>query len=141
MDSLAIHWSDNRDCSTGASRATGATDAVHIVICVMRHVEVEHVTDLGDVEAARGDVRARSIVRLRRDGIVECRRTRGLIQIAVQCDGIELVTEQERWRLATSRLRLQNMIAFLKPEAERISPRSVSRLLHAVPTVETNNCV
>src|SRR6185436_7162501 len=57
MDCLAIHWSDNCDCSTGASRATSAADAMHIVIRVMRHVEIEHVTDLGDVEAARGDVR------------------------------------------------------------------------------------
>ena len=37
----------------GSSRAA---DAVHIILRMMRHVEIDHVADLFDVDAARGDI-------------------------------------------------------------------------------------
>src|SRR6185295_17972077 len=38
--------------------ARGAADAMHVVGGILRQVVVEHVTHVGDVQAARGDVRA-----------------------------------------------------------------------------------
>ena len=36
--------------------ARGAADAVHVVGRILRQVEIEHVADIGNVQAARGDV-------------------------------------------------------------------------------------
>src|SRR5262245_19503690 len=38
---LAVGRGDQRDRRTAATRATGATDAVHVVVGVVRHIEVE----------------------------------------------------------------------------------------------------
>ena len=37
-------------------RARGAADAMHVILGHMGHVEVDHVADLGDVDATRRDV-------------------------------------------------------------------------------------
>ena len=37
-------------------RATGAADAMDVILGMPRHVEIDDVGDAGDVEAARGDV-------------------------------------------------------------------------------------
>jgi hypothetical protein len=42
--------------SPTASRAAGAADAVDIILGMLRHVVVDDVADVGDVDAARGDV-------------------------------------------------------------------------------------
>jgi hypothetical protein len=36
--------------------ARGAADAMHVVFGIVRQVEIEHVADIGNVQAARGDV-------------------------------------------------------------------------------------
>ncbi len=46
-----------RDAVAAAARAAGAADAVHVVVVALRRVEVDHVRDVVDVEAAGGDVR------------------------------------------------------------------------------------
>jgi hypothetical protein len=55
-DGFLIERGDDRDRGTGASGTAGAADAMDVVVGVMRHVEIEDVTDGGDIEAARGDV-------------------------------------------------------------------------------------
>ena len=47
---------DQRERSAGAAGAAGAADAVDIVLGMDRHVEIEDMADVGNVEAARGDV-------------------------------------------------------------------------------------
>src|SRR5262245_30307806 len=94
VDRLVVDRSDDRDCRTGTSGATGTTNTVHVIVCVMRHVEIEHMTDLGNVETPGGDVRCDQQFGFAATKSVECRHARGLIHIAVQCDGIEFVTEQ-----------------------------------------------
>src|SRR5688572_32362216 len=47
---------DRRDDSLAVG-AGGASGAVHVVIDALRNVEVDHVLDAGDVDAASGDVR------------------------------------------------------------------------------------
>src|SRR6185437_6211983 len=94
VDRLVVDRSDDRDCRTGTSGATGTTNAVHVSVCVMRHVEIEHITDFRNVEAPGGDVRCDQQFGFAATKSVKCRHSCGLIHIAVQCDGIEFVTEQ-----------------------------------------------
>src|SRR5580704_18338196 len=51
-----IERRDDRDRGAGAASAAGAADAMHIVVGMVRYVEVEDVAGGGNVEAARGDV-------------------------------------------------------------------------------------
>src|SRR6185312_1847067 len=53
-DRFGLDRSDDRDRDTGAASAAGAADPVHVVIGVMGHVEIEDMTDFGNVEPARG---------------------------------------------------------------------------------------
>src|SRR3954453_18998526 len=53
---LGIEGGDDGDRSPGAAGAAGTTDAVNVVVGMMRHIEVEDVADDGDIEAAGGDV-------------------------------------------------------------------------------------
>jgi len=46
----------HRDCASRSSGASGASDAVDIVLGVCRQVVVDDQVDRGDVEPARGDV-------------------------------------------------------------------------------------
>src|ERR1700749_763951 len=55
-DRFLVELGDDGDRRAGAARAAGAADAMDIVVGVMRHVEIEDVADLGNIEAARGDV-------------------------------------------------------------------------------------
>jgi hypothetical protein len=47
---------DERDPDAGAARAARAADAVHVALAVLGRVEVDHVRDAADVDAAGGDV-------------------------------------------------------------------------------------
>src|SRR3954463_11933964 len=47
-DSLAVGRRHDRDRSAGTSRAAGAADAMHIIVGVVRDVEVEDVADSRD---------------------------------------------------------------------------------------------
>src|SRR5262245_29384498 len=55
-DGLAVGAGDDRDRGAAAAGATGAADAVHVIVGMIRHVEIEDVADIRDVEAARRDV-------------------------------------------------------------------------------------
>src|SRR6476646_5488339 len=47
---------DEGDAGAAAAGAAGAADAMHVVLVAVRRVEVDHVRDVVDVEAARSDV-------------------------------------------------------------------------------------
>src|SRR5439155_963384 len=55
-DRLVVVRRHDGDGGAGFSRAAGAADAVDIIVGVMRHVEIEYVADVRDVEPAGGDV-------------------------------------------------------------------------------------
>ena len=55
-DQARVVARDQRDRQARRAGAAGAADAVHVVLGVERHVEVEHRRQVDDVEAARGDV-------------------------------------------------------------------------------------
>src|SRR5512140_1090325 len=55
-DRFAVERADDRYGGSGATGAAGSADAMHVVVGMMRHVEIEDVADGGNVEAASGDV-------------------------------------------------------------------------------------
>src|SRR6185503_3171016 len=55
---LAVDRGGEREGMAFAACAAGAADAVHVVFGMHRHVEIEHVAEALDVQAARGDVAA-----------------------------------------------------------------------------------
>src|SRR5579864_6407289 len=56
VDILRLRARREHDGKAAASGAPGAADAVDIVVGVVGHVEIEDVTDGGDIETTRGDV-------------------------------------------------------------------------------------
>jgi hypothetical protein len=55
-DSPLVAWRDDRNCRAASSCATRATDAMDVVVRVVRDIEIEDVTDIGNIEAPRRDV-------------------------------------------------------------------------------------
>src|SRR5215831_11592103 len=51
-DRLAVGGGDDGDGGAALAGAAGAADAMHVVVGMMRHVEVEDMTDVGNVETA-----------------------------------------------------------------------------------------
>src|SRR5262245_16998684 len=56
-DRLAINGRDDRYRGAAAAGATSSANSMHIVIGMMRYVEIQNVTDFGNIQTARGDVR------------------------------------------------------------------------------------
>ena len=75
---------DDGDGGAGLAGAAGAADAVDVVVGVMRHVEIEDVADVGNVEAAGGDVGGDQQLDLAVAERVERGGARRLVQVAVQ---------------------------------------------------------
>ena len=74
-----------------ASGAAGAADAVDVVLGMDRHVEIEDVADVGNVEAARGDVGCDEQLQLAGAKALQHRHARALVHVAMQRAGVELV--------------------------------------------------
>ncbi len=94
---------DDGDGGAALAGAAGAADAVDVVVGVMRHVEVEDVADVGNVEAAGGDVGGDQQLRLAVAECVQRRRARRLVQVAVQRRGVEAVAHERAVELARPR--------------------------------------
>src|SRR5665647_521953 len=69
-------------------------DAMHIVVGMMRHVEIEHMADRRNVKAARGDVGGDQQLGAAVAERLECCGASRLIEIAMQRDGVEAVADQ-----------------------------------------------
>ena len=78
----------------GAAGAAGAADAVDIVLGMDRHVVVEDVADVGNVEAACRDVGGDEIFQLAVAKAGEHRHACALVHVAMQRAGVELVLDQ-----------------------------------------------
>ena len=74
--------------------AAGAADAVHVIVRMMRHVEIEHVAHGRDVEPARRDVGGDQQLDLAAAELLERGGARRLVHVAVQRDRRKSVADQ-----------------------------------------------
>ena len=74
--------------------AAGAADAVHVVLGMVRHVEVEHVRQAADVEPARRHVAAHQQLQLARLEFLQRGEAHGLRHVAMQRAVVEAVARQ-----------------------------------------------
>ena len=98
-DRLAVGRADDGDRGAGLAGAAGAADAVDVVVGMMRDVEIEDVADVGNVEAAGGDVGGDQQLDLAVAERIERGGARRLIQVAVQRRGVEAVADQRAVQL------------------------------------------
>src|SRR5262249_8035251 len=71
----------NVGCPGGSA---GAADAMDIVVCLKRHVEIEDVADRGNIEAARRDIARHQDCDFSGPECIESSHSHGLIEIAMQ---------------------------------------------------------
>src|SRR5881394_3051874 len=93
-DSLAVGRRHDGNRSPGTAGAAGAADAMHVIVGMMRHIEIEHVADRRNVEAASCDVRRDEQLYLAAPELVERCGARRLVHVAVQGDRGETVADQ-----------------------------------------------
>src|SRR5436190_323410 len=93
-DALALGGRNDGDCGTAASGAAGTADAMDVIVGMVRDVEIEDVTDRGNVEAARrhvgGDQQGDFVLA----ELIERRRARRLVHVAVQRDHGKAVAQK-----------------------------------------------
>src|SRR5262249_31977468 len=91
---LALGGRNDGDCGTAASGAAGAADAMDVIVGMVRDVEIEDVTDRGNVEAARrhvgGDQQGNFVLA----ELIERRHARRLVHVAVQRDRGKAVAQK-----------------------------------------------
>src|SRR5690606_32518012 len=75
----------------GTASAAGAADPVDVVLGMDRHVEVEDVADARDVEATGRDIGSHEKLELAVAEAVEDARAHRLVEVAMQCAGVEPV--------------------------------------------------
>ena len=93
-DRLGVERGDHRDRGAGPPGAAGTADAMHVVVGMMRHIEIEDVAHDRDIEAAGRDVGSNQQRNLALAELIQRRGTRRLIHIAVQRADTEAVLEQ-----------------------------------------------
>src|SRR5262245_6904967 len=98
-DGLAVDRRDNRDRRTASSGPARAADAMNVIVRVVRHVEIENVAHLGNVETACGDVRGNEQFHLTAAKLVKSRHACGLVHVPVQGNRVELVAQQRAMKL------------------------------------------
>src|SRR5262249_36566463 len=94
LEGLEIVWRHDRGGRAFAARATRTADAVHVVVRLPRQVEVEHVRNVGNIEAAGGHVAGSEQVDLARAELVERFHAALLVHVAMECASIEAVLQQ-----------------------------------------------
>src|SRR6187200_245831 len=93
-DVLAIGRRNHGDRRSASSGAPGSADAMHVVLGMVRYVEVEYVADCRNVEAACGHVGSDEELHLFIAELLERRHAGGLVHVPVQRDGGKAVTHQ-----------------------------------------------
>src|SRR5579864_5996952 len=83
---------DERRAAAGATGAAGPSDAVHVALVILGRVEIDHVADRLEVEAARGHVRGDERRRATRAEPLECALALGLAHVAVHGDHVDAAT-------------------------------------------------
>src|SRR5215471_6443759 len=93
-DAPAVGGGNDGDGGAAASGAPGAADAMHVIVGVMRDVEVEDVADGGNVEAARGHVGGNQQRDFVLAELIERGHARRLVHVAVQRDRGKAVADE-----------------------------------------------
>src|SRR5882724_12257510 len=93
-DRFLIERGDDGDRSAGPAGATGAADAMDIIVGMVGDVEIEDVTDFGNIEAAGRHVGGDQERKLAFAELIQCRRARRLIHVAMQGADAEAVLLQ-----------------------------------------------
>lgn len=88
-DVFLIGGGDNRERDAGFARASGAADAMDIILGMGWDIEIEHMAYVWNVEAARRDVRADNKVDVAGLESIQGNHAGALIHVAVQDAGIE----------------------------------------------------
>ena len=76
------------------SGAASAADAVHVIVGLPGNVVVEYVADVGNIEAARGDIGGGEKLDAAFAEGVERRHARRLVEIAVDGAGAEAMLHE-----------------------------------------------
>src|SRR5438034_1993734 len=93
-DRFVVERGDDRNRGAGASGAAGTADAMHVVVGMMRYVEIEDVADGGNVEAAGGNIGGDQQRDLTLAELIERRGARRLVHVAMQRADAEAVLLQ-----------------------------------------------
>ena len=89
---LAVLRRHNADGSAGASGTCRTADTVHVVIGMVRHVKIEHMADVWNVETTRGNVGGNEQRTVTAAELLERCRAGRLIHVAMERNGDEAVT-------------------------------------------------
>ena len=98
-DRLAVDRSDDGDRDACPPGATGSADAVDVIIGMMRHVKIEDMADLRNIEPAGRDVRSDQHRDLALAERLKRSSARRLVHVAMQRRGVELVAQQRAVQL------------------------------------------
>ncbi len=77
-----------------AAGAAGTPDAVHIIVGMDRHVEIEHMADCRNVEAARRDIAGDEDLEFAGTEFVQGSGAQRLVEIAMDRGGVEAMFDQ-----------------------------------------------
>src|SRR5262245_22096360 len=98
-DGFAVRARDDRDRSAAAPGPAGAADAMHVIVGMVRHVEIEDVADVRNVETARRDVRRDQEAHVALAEGVERRHALGLAHVAMQRRRLEAMANERAMQL------------------------------------------
>src|SRR5476651_1609309 len=121
-DRLLVSRRDDRDGGTGLSGAAGAADAMHVVVGVMRYVEIENVADLGNVEPAGRHIGSDQQLHVAFAERFQRRRARRLVQIAVQRRGVKSMAHERAMKLGDFGLPIAEDDGVLEPLSRANEP-------------------
>jgi len=88
LDELVVAWRRQHESVTQSPGATGAADAMHVIVGMKRHVEIENVRNRGDIETTCGHIARHQNTDFVVPEAIQRLRPHGLIEVAMQgCHG------------------------------------------------------
>ena len=79
--------------SAFAPSAAGPPDPMHVILGMMRHIEIKHMAQSADIEAAGSDIRTNQQLQFTSLEFFQSHETQRLRHVAVQCACRELVAQ------------------------------------------------
>src|SRR5262245_60824130 len=98
-DGFAVRPRDDRDRGAAAPGPAGAADAMHVIVRMVRHVEIEDVADVRNVETARRNIRRDQQAHVAFAEGVERRHALGLAHVAMQRRRLEAMANERAMQL------------------------------------------
>ena len=96
---LAVNRRNDGDRRAAQACAAGTTDAVDVVVGVVRHVKIEDMADRGNIETARSHVRSDQDCDIALAERFKRSSARRLVHVAMQRRSVELVAQQRAVQL------------------------------------------